>query len=416
MKAAGKPGSRQRQRPARRGKRDAPAPRRAGLALPGEAGQEDQQVTNGSSDPFEIFLSAPPGLEPVLCGEVREKGFANPQAMPGGVTTEGGWPDIWRANLELRGASRVLARIGSFRAFHLAQLDKRARKVDWGAVLRPDVPLQIEAHCRRSKIYHAGAAAQRIERAITETLGAPVAKDAALRLMVRIDDNLVTLSLDTSGELLHRRGHKQAVGKAPMRETLAALFLRQCGFDGNEPVVDPMCGSGTFVIEAAEIAAGLQPGRARGFAFEQLAGFDAAAFAGMRRAGAARTPANRFYGFDRDPGAISASLANAERAGVAGFTEFRQQAIADLTPPEGPPGLVIVNPPYGARIGNKKLLYGLYGALGRVLKERFTGWRVGLVTSEAGLAHATGLPFLPPGPPVPHGGLRVQLFRTDSLV
>ncbi len=371
--------------------------------------------TDGSNAPFEIFLVAPPGLEATLADEAREKGFIDPEAVPGGVTITGGWPEVWRANLEIRGASSVLARIASFRAFHLAQLDKRARKVDWAAMLRPDIPIQIEASCRRSKIYHAGAAAQRIERAITETLGAPMAKDARLRLMARIDDDLVTLSLDTSGELLHRRGHKQAVGKAPMRETLAALFLRQCGFDGEEPVVDPMCGSGTFVIEAAEIAAGLQPGRGRSFAFEQLVGFDAAAFAGMRRSDAARSPAFRFYGYDRDPGAIASSLANAERAGVAAFTDFRQQAITDLAPPDGPPGLVIVNPPYGARIGNKKLLYGLYGALGKVLKERFPGWRIGLVTSEAGLARATGLPFLPPGPPVPHGGLKIRLHRTGPL-
>ena len=368
-----------------------------------------------SSDTFEIFLAAPPGLEPVLKAEAAALGFAGAKAVPGGVQFQGGWPEVWRANLELRGASRVLVRIGSFRAFHLAQLDKRARKFPWGDILRPDVPVKVEAVCRKSKIYHAGAAAQRIERAISETLGAPSGGESALKLMVRIEDNLVTFSLDTSGELLHKRGHKAAVGKAPMRETLAALFLMQAGYSGEEPVADPMCGSGTFVIEAAEIALGLQAGRARGFAFENLAGFDPDAFAALRRDGPSRETVHCFQGSDRNAGAVEMAAANAARAGVEGCTRFLQAAVSDFTPPPGPPGLVMVNPPYGARIGNKKLLYALHGSLGQVLKERFSGWRAGIVTSEGGLARATGLPFLPPGPPVPHGGLKVRLYQTGPL-
>ncbi len=368
-----------------------------------------------TSETFEIFLAAAPGLEKLLCDEARERGFADPVAVPGGVTFQGGWPEVWRANLELRGAGRVLARIGSFMAFHLAQLDKRSRKFPWAEVLRPDVPVRVEVTCKGSKIYHAGAAAQRIETAIREELGATVVAEAALCIKVRIEDNMVTFSLDTSGELLHKRGHKEAVGKAPMRENLAALFLRQCGYDGMEPVVDPMCGSGTFVIEAAEIAAGLHPGRSRSFAFENLASFDPKAWAALRDGGTTRTPAQRFQGSDRDAGAIRMSKANAERAGVADFIDFETHAASDLTAPDGPPGLVIVNPPYGARIGNKKLLYGLYASLGQSLKANFKGWRVGLVTSEAGLAKATGLPFLPREAPVPHGGLQIQMFRTGRL-
>ncbi|TCO72117.1 THUMP domain-containing class I SAM-dependent RNA methyltransferase [Rhodovulum euryhalinum] len=366
-------------------------------------------------DDLDIFLAAPPGLEPMLAEEARALGFRDATPAPGGVAVRGGWPEVWRANLWLRGAGRVLVRIAAFRALHLAQLDKRARRVPWRDVLRADRPVRVEATCRGSKIYHAGAAAQRIERAIAEELGAPVAEDAAIRVLVRIEDDLCTISLDSSGEPLHRRGHKQAVGKAPMRETLAALFLRECGYAGGEPVVDPMCGSGTFVIEAAEIAAGLAPGRSRSFAFEAFAGFDAAVWAAMRAAPAGPLPALRFHGFDRDQGAITASRANAERAGVAAITAFACQPIAALSPPEGPPGLVIVNPPYGGRIGNSKTLYPLYGTLGEVLRTRFSGWRVGLVTSEPALARSTGLPFGPDGPPVPHGGLKVRLYRTGPL-
>ena len=267
-----------------------------------------------SQNTFDIFIVATPGLEDMLLAEVTEKGFANPVASPGGITVQGGWPEVWRANLQLRGASRVLARIGSFMAFHLAQLDKRARKFPWGDVLRADVPLRVQVTTKASRIYHAGAATQRIETALRESLGVMISPEAALVLKVRIDDNVVTISLDTSGEALHKRGHKEAVGKAPMRENLAYLMLRQTGYTGTETVVDPMCGSGTFVIEAAEIAMGLNPGRSRHFAFEDLSSFDADQWAAMRDTPTTSTPL-RFYGSDRDAGAVRMSRMNAERAG-----------------------------------------------------------------------------------------------------
>lgn len=370
-------------------------------------------MTPGGS--FEIFLGTMPGLEEVLCAEVRGKGFRQPKPVPGGVVIQGGWPEVWRANLWVRGAGRVLARIDAFHVTHLAQLDARARRVAWGSVLRPDVPFRVEASCSGSRIYHSGAAAERIATAIRETLGAPEAAEGGVLVRARIERDLCTLSIDTSGEPLHKRGYKEAINPAPMRETMASLFLQHCGFDGTEPLLDPMCGSGTFVIEAAEIAARLNPGRARHFAFEQLATFDAEAWARMRAVRSERSPAARCHGSDRDAGAVAMSQANAARAGVTGITEFRQATISEITPPEGPAGLVVINPPYGSRIGERQALLPLYRAMGQVLRSRFAGWRVGLVASEPKLAHATGMPFLPPGPPVPHGGLRVTLYRTAPL-
>ena len=369
--------------------------------------------------PFEIFLTTAPGLEAALRAEAEALGLAAPGAVPGGVVVSGGWPDVWRANLQLRGAGRVLARIGEFRVVHLSQLDKRARKFPWGEVLRRDVPVRVEASCRKSKIYHDKAAAQRVETALRESFGVTVTAEAEVCVRVRIEDNVCTLSVDTSGELLHRRGYKEAVAKAPMRETLAALFLRECGYDGREPVLDPMCGSGTFPIEAAEIAARLPAGRARSFAFERLATFDAAAWQSMREAAMdarSEPPAGvRFHGSDRDEGAVRMSLANADRAGVAALTDFRHAPVAELSRPDGPPGLVIVNPPYGGRIGKKAALVTLHGTLGQVLRSRFSGWRVGLVTTDPALARATRLPFGKPGRPVDHGGLKVRLYRTPPL-
>jgi putative N6-adenine-specific DNA methylase len=201
-----------------------------------------------------------------------------------------------------------------------------------------------------------------------------------------------------------------------MRETMAALFLRQCGFDGREMIVDPMCGAGTFVIEAAEIAAGHNPGRSRHFAFEKLATFDAKVWEKLRSKAIANRPACHFYGSDRDAGAIAMSRANAARAGVADFTVFEQKPVSAVRPPEGAPGLVILNPPYGTRIGDKKPLFALYSALGRTLMQHFRGWRVGIITSDAALAQATGLAFAPPGRPVSHGGIKVQLFQASPLI
>jgi putative N6-adenine-specific DNA methylase len=373
-------------------------------------------AATGMAATFDIFLVAIPGLERTLEEEARAQGFRVVNREAGGVTVRGAWPDVWRANLVLRGASRVLARIGSFRASHLAQLDKRARAFPWGDVLRKDVPVSVEASCRKSKIYHSGAAAQRIATAIHEELGAPIGDDAAVAIKLRIEKDVCTLSVDTSGGLLHKRGSKQAMAKAPLRETMAALLLRECGYSGSEPVLDPMCGSGTFVIEAAEWAAGLPPGRNRNFAFEHLATFDPSAW--QRLKSASPGPRNSellFFGSDRDAGAIAASQANASRAGVSEITRFVQRAVSDITTPEGAPGLVMINPPYGLRIGNKTALLDLYAALGRILLERFSGWRVGLFTPDETLARATGLPFKAKPLMVNHGGLRVRLWRSETL-
>ncbi|MCG8441916.1 MAG: hypothetical protein MI723_08910 [Caulobacterales bacterium] len=369
------------------------------------------------SDPLHIFLAVQPGLEPLLLEEAREHGFRAPEAAAGGVTIRGGWPDVWRANLQLRGASRVLVRLGAFYAAHLAQLDKRARQLPWSAFLAPNTPIRVEATCRKSRIYHSGAAAERIAAAAVHEAGAREEGSAPLRVLVRIAKDLCTVSIDASGELLHKRGFKEAVAKAPLRETLAALFLRACGYRGEGPVLDPMCGSGTFVIEAAEIAAGLAPGRARAFAFERLAGFDRDAWEAMRAAAPAapRGSTPQAFGFDRDAGAIAMSRANAARAGLAELTQFRQQTLSDAEPPGEAKGLVVINPPYGARIGERSRLMPLYQSLGRRLRERFAGWRVGLVTSDLELARATGLPFGEPGPPAPHGSIRIRLFQSEPL-
>ncbi len=364
---------------------------------------------------FEIFLATAPGLENALYDEVRSKGFKRARTIKGGVTIQGGWPEVWRANLWIRGASRVLARVASFKVVHLSNLATLTREISWGDILDPKHSFCVEVSCSKSRIYHSGAATERIERAISDTLSVSPSSDAEITVMGRIDHDVCTLSIDTSGALLHKRGYKTAINKAPMRENMAALFLQQCGYKGTEPVYDPMCGSGTFVIEAAEIAARLNPGRSRSFAFENLVTFDQQAWEKMRAVKRQAETDIHFYGSDRDNGAVKISIENAARAGVATLTEFKQQTISDIKPPDSTPGLVIVNPPYGGRIGDAQKLLPLYQTLGKALRERFTGWRVGIITTNKSLAQATGLTFLPAGVPIQHGGLRVSLFQTDAL-
>jgi putative N6-adenine-specific DNA methylase len=363
---------------------------------------------------FEIFCVATPGLEAMLLAEMQDLRFQNPQKVTGGVTTTGSWPEVWRANLQLRGAGRVLVRIGSFHVGHLAQLDKLSRKFPWSQYLRKDVAVRVEATCRKSRIYHGGAAVQRIETAIREELGAVISDDADVCIKARIENDLCTLSIDTSGGMLHKRGHKEAISKAPLRETIASLLLRAADFTGHEPVLDPMCGSGTFIIEAAEIAVGLNPGRSRSFAFEKLASFDDVQWQALEQT-VFKKPIVKFYGSDRDAGAILSSQANAKRAGVEDYVSFKKASISDLQRPDGAAGLVIVNPPYGTRIGDKRPLFDLHAAFGHVMRERFQSWRVAMITTDAALAKATKLPFKKPSGPINHGGLKVFLYVTPQL-
>ena len=362
-------------------------------------------------DPFEIFATAPPGLEKWLLPEFRALGYKDARYGPGGVTLQGTWHDVWRLNMELRGATSVLARIGTFRAMSLAGLAHRLDEFDWRDIFASRTSVRVEATCKRSKIYHEGAAVERVEKALRQAGMAP-SPNGEVTLKLRIEQNICTLSIDTSGDSLHKRGYKEAVGKAPLRETMAALFLRQAGFDGTQTVVDPMCGSGTFLLEAAGIAAGHQPGRDRPFAFERLATYDEAATSALRRPAAPLDGPPRFFGSDRDAGAIKGATANAIRAGVAPSCSFANHAVSDAKAPEGPPGLVMINPPYGGRVGDKKQLFALYGALGKTLKANFAGWKVAFITSEPGLAKATALK-LDQGPKVPHGGLNIWLFQAQ---
>ncbi|WP_043919175.1 THUMP domain-containing class I SAM-dependent RNA methyltransferase [Jannaschia aquimarina] len=357
-------------------------------------------------EPLSVFLAAPAGLEPQLLDEAREIGLKGPKAVSGGVECDGGWEAVRRANLRSRIASRVLARIARFDARGFPALIAGFRAIDWSAWLPAGVGVTVDATSVRSRASHGGAVARHLGEALARS-GTEAGDD--FRILARLERDICTISLDTSGEPLHRRGYKQRVNRAPLRETLAAGFLRAAGYRAGEPLLDPMCGSGTFVIEAAEIARGLRPGRMRGFAFERLPSHDAGRWDALRAMDAVNLSILKCHGSDRDAGAVQIAKENAASAGMS--CSFECRSISDVVPPEGAAGLVITNPPYGTRIGDRRL-EPLYGTFGRIMRERFGGWRIAMVTSEDGLARATGLDWDAPGPYVDHGGLKVRLWQT----
>ena len=363
------------------------------------------------SERFEIFIACVPGLENELLAEINKTGFKQTKLMVGGINFIGGWRDVWRANFYLRGATKVLVRFASFRATHLAQLDKLSHKLDWGTLLQHGKSFRVETVCRKSKLYHSGAVTQRISKAISDKIDAKEDPKSNVVIKTRISSDICTISLDSSGEGLHKRGYKNATGKAPIRETLAALYLQKMKFDGSQVVYDPMCGSGTIVIEAAQIALGLPAGRNRTFSFMELPSFQKDEFEKLTKIKHKKVNL-KFYGSDRDKGAIQNSIKNSKMANVETICQFETSSISGAIPPTQEPGIVLVNPPYGKRVGNRKNLFALYRSLGQTLSEKFVDWQVGIITSDPGLAKATGLKFLDISSTVDNGGIKVQLYKT----
>jgi len=367
----------------------------------------------------QLFAICPPGLEPLLEAEVRALGLSG-RGVPGGVEVEGDLAVVEKLNLHLRTATRVLLRIGQLKATNFPELIKRARALPWELCLRRGQPVALRVTCRKSRLYHSGAVAERLVLALEEKLGgkAPVVEKGsdedeeaplAQLVLARFERDLCTVSADTSGALLHLRGYRTAQSRAPLRETLAAAVLLAAGYSGEEPLDDPLCGSGTLAIEGAWIAERRAPGLARSFAFERWPGHDPRRWAALKavaREGQRRAPF-LISASDLDAGAVAATRANAARAGVV--LELEQRALADLPARQGP-GLIAVNPPYGVRVGEGQDLQRLHRQLGEVLRSRRPGFRLAALIADPRLAHAVGLPsqrlFK-----TQNGGLPVELLQ-----
>jgi putative N6-adenine-specific DNA methylase len=357
---------------------------------------------------LELFAICAPGLERLVAGELASLSLAPHGTDPGGVSFRGGIEAVWRANLWLRTASRVVVRLGSFRARALGELERHARTMPWDPFVPPGSVVRVRATAHKSRLYHTGAIAERVAGAIAARIpGITVATAAAhddapdgdaashALVIVRIAHDTCLISADTSGELLHRRGYRLRTAKAPMRETLAAAMLLAGGWDPGAPLVDPLCGSGTIPIEAALIARRLPPGARRRFAFEHWPGFSAPRWrrvvdAALRAAPPA-APAV-IHASDRDAGAIAAARDNADRAGVAHDIAFAQQPLTSVTLPDRP-GWIVTNPPYGVRVGDRENVRDLYAQLGRLLVTTGRDWRAVVMLADRSLGRETGVAF-----------------------
>ena len=368
-----------------------------------------------------LFVVTAPGLEAFTAREMRALGLAGKrvgQPTVGGLEFAGSLRDLYRLNLHLRTASRVIVRLGEFYAAAFSELRTKASHLPWERYLRPGQPVAVRVTCHQSKLYHSDAVAERVLGAIGDRLGIP-AEPAAWDedsseappqgVVVRLSNNMCTVSMDSSGALLHRRGYRLATAKAPLRETLAAAMLLASGWNMEAPLLDPFCGSGTIPIEAALLVRRIAPGKIRHFAFMDWASFEADLWAEEHAAALAaeREAMPLLLASDRDAGAIRAAEANAGRAGIAGAITYTCQAVSAITPPPGP-GWVVTNPPYGVRVSADKDLRNLYAQLGHVLRLRCPGWQVALLCNSLPLLHQIQMP-LDTSRSWVNGGLRVML-------
>jgi putative N6-adenine-specific DNA methylase len=343
-----------------------------------------------------LFAVCAPGLGPLLEAEVRALGLQG-TAVAGGVEVRGGLPEALRLNLWSRIASRVLMRMGEpFRATSFPELVQKASALPWEQFVRRGSRVAFRVTCRKSRLYHSGAVEERllaalssrVEIAAAEAAGEEEESDSQL-FVARLDHDLCTVSADSSGALLHRRGWRGPQAKAPLRETLAAALLLAAGWSGDTPLCDPLCGSGTIAIEAALFAMRRAPGLSRKFAFQRWPGHSARQWEHLvsEARKQERPLAVRIEASDQDSGAVAAAKENAARAGVA--LEVTQRRLADLSPDPGR-GLIACNPPYGHRIGAD--LHQLFVDLGTAARKR-PGWDLAMMAADADSTRASKLPL-----------------------
>ena len=373
---------------------------------------------------YEAFAVAAPGLEEIVAEELSELKVRDAQVIDGGVEFIASQKSLYEANLHLRTASRVLIRLAHFRSVSFGELERNARKVPWERVVSRGDRVALRVTCRKSRLYHSGAVAERLERDLVDRLGVDVTKASANEetdddagntqlIVVRLDHDKCTVSADSSGAHLHQRGYRTAVTTAPLRETLAAAMVLASGWDGRSPLVDPFCGSGTIPIEAAMIAAHMAPGRNREFRFMHWPRFDAAEWKRVHTAAVSRQQPGSvplIVGTDRSAAAIGAAEDNAQRAGVSSLVRFGQEDALRLDGGQTP-GWIVTNPPYGVRLGDSGESRRLLARFSDTLQSRFGGWQVALL-APAQLQRAMAI-RLQPGFRTTNGGLKVQLLAGE---
>ena len=350
----------------------------------------------------------PPGLEPWSLAELQPMGVRTGTPTRGLVPFRATTRQLYLVNHWARIANRVLVRIARFRALTWSDLEQGAGRIDWSDYVGRGVAPAFRVSATKSKLIHTDAVAQRLH----QVAGPPSLGEPEQLFVVRINHDLVTISVDTSGDSLHKRGWRAEVGPAPLRENLAAAMLAVAGWQPDEPLLDPFCGSGTIPIEAARLAAGLPPRCDRTYAFERWATFEPGTHASVSASPPPGARPGAFHAAilasDRDEEMVAAVLANAERAGVADRITARAAVVSHLRAATGP-GWVVTNPPYGHRVGDPERLGRLYARFGAVVRERLPGFGVAMLAADRRLARATRQdPH--PAAELSSGGIRVQIM------
>ena len=357
---------------------------------------------------MQFFASCPPGVADLTAAEMRAAGATQTSEFKLGVQFEGTLETAYRACLWSRTASRVLMPLTTFIATSAEALYEGVKQIDWAEHIAPNSTLAVEFAGTTPAIAHTHFGALKTKDAIVDRIrehrGERPSIDVerpGVRVDVRLDRDRVTVSLDLSGESLHRRAYRARGVAAPLKENLAAALLLRCGWpalaEAGGGLVDPMCGSGTLPIEAASMALDIAPGSLRSyFGFIGWAGHDRTLWSRLvdeareRRAATAATQLV-VRGYDHDASAVRAAIENLERAKLRGVVHIEKRPLSELTNESGSTGLVVTNPPYGERIGDQEQLRELYALLGAKLREHFVGWKAAVFTGNPPLAKSLGI-------------------------
>lgn len=349
--------------------------------------------------PWRLVATCSRGLEAVLAEELGSLGIGSAEAGRGSVRFTGDLRSVYRANLALRTAIRVLLPLASGPAGDRDSLYGLAAGIGWESLIGAGQSLAVEAVGRTPELPHSGFAALVVKDAIVDRIRARRRQrpnvdraDPDLRVHVHLDPGETAISLDSSGEPLSRRGYRLQGAEAPLTETLAAGLLLLADYDGARPLLDPMCGSGTLAAEAALIASRTAPGLERAFAAERWPFHDPALLEDEKRRarGLSRTPPAVIAASDVDAKMVATTTRNLRRARQLRFVSIDRADVRDLKPP-GPDTLIVANPPYGHRLGELEELRPLYRALGDALKQRAAGCTAWLLVGARELANEIGL-------------------------
>lgn len=350
--------------------------------------------------PMNCFAAVPRGAEEMAALELQSLGIAGAAAGKGGVAFVTDRAGLYRANLWLRTASRVLVQLAVFPCSGPEELYAGAHAIAWQELVTPAMTLAVDCSLRDSALTHSGFVALKTKDAVVdrirEACGSRPNVDTAspdVRINVHLHKNICTVSLDSSGDSLDRRGYRLERNDAPLRETLAASVIALTGWDGSVPLADPMCGSGTIPAEAALLAARMPPGLQRSFGFQRWLDFDERLWDGILKEaerGIKKLPAGLVTGYDMDSRALALATRNVAKAGLEGQVHFFHAALEDFQP-EGDRGVVIINPPYGMRMGEEDDLRELYCRIGDIMKKRCRGWTGYVLTGNLELAKYIGL-------------------------